>query len=239
MNTPDKQPIWAEIRNDYHEEENGFIVAHLDAWKTNDPNDENGEVIAKVIGARIDGQHQVYVTYQNVDAQVDETAQTIIKETERDIRKALSEQVSDMKSYLIVVESEFVRDIQIATVPEADQLSDDWTDGSGQLVLGTYSAQTEEAAIEQAALEHHLSGDTLMAYPMAAPAVQLGIRLEGGRIQSVFANVPATATVIDYDTDGCAADELVTIDSRAKALVSSIEADVLPEEIARLAAFGE
>lgn len=239
MNTPDNQPIWAEIRNDYHEYENGFIVAHLDAWKTNDPNDENGEVIAKVVGARIDGQHQIYVSYQNVDAQVDETAQSIIKETERDIRNALNEQVSDMKSYLIVVESEFVRDVQIATVPEADHESDDWMDGSGQLVLGTYTAKTEEVAIEQAALEHHLSGDTLFAHLIAAPAVEVGIRLEGGCVQSVFTNVPATATVIDYDTDGCEDAELVVMDGRNKARLTRSETAVLPDEFPRLVAFGE
>lgn len=98
MNTTDKQPIWAEIRNDYHEEdENGFIVAHLDAWKTNDPNDENGEVIAKVVGARIDGQAKIYVSYQNVDAQIDETAQSAIKEAARDIRNTLDEQLGELR----------------------------------------------------------------------------------------------------------------------------------------------
>lgn len=139
-----------------------------------------------------------------------------------------------MKPYLIVIASEFVRDAQLATVPEADHESDDWTDATGQLVLGTYSAETEAQAIENASLEHHLSGDTLMAYPLAAPAVQVGIRIEGGRVQSVFTDVPGTATVIDYDTDGCEDAELVTIDGRSKASVTQHATDVMPDEFTRL-----
>lgn len=235
----DESPRWAEIRNDYYEEEgeNGFFVASIDAWKTDDEDDESGEIIAKVIGARVDGQPHVYVSYQHIDARIDASAQEAIKEAEREIRKIINQQASATKNYLIVVTSEFVRDAQLATVPEADHESDDWTDATGQLVLGTYAAQTEDQAIENAALEHHLSGDTLTAYPLQASAVKVGIRIEGGRVQSVFTDVPGAATVIDYDTDGCDEDQLVTIDDESKASVTQSATDYMPDEFERLGAF--
>lgn len=143
------------------------------------------------------------------------------------------------KNYLVVVESDFVRDAQLATVPEADHESDDWIDATGQLVLGTYTAEEEDKAIEAAANEHHLSGDTLTAYPLAPSEVQVGIRMEGGNIQSVFTDHLAKVVFIDYDTLAYEEDELIQMQPRSKAYVSVSQADVMPEEFVDLKAILE
>lgn len=68
--------------------------------------------------------------------------------------------------FLVVVEKEFIRDAQVATVPEAEHDSDNWCDISGHIVLGTFSANCQDAAIDKAAIEHHLAGECLLAYPL-------------------------------------------------------------------------
>lgn len=143
------------------------------------------------------------------------------------------------KSYLVVVDSEFVRDTQLATVPEADHESDDWIDATGQIVLGTYTAEEEDKAIEAAANEHHLSGDTLSAYQMAPSEVHVGIRMEGGNIQSVFTDHPTKVVFIDYDTLAYEEEELIEMEPRSKAYVSVSQADVMPEEFVDLKAILE
>lgn len=72
------------------------------------------------------------------------------------------------------------------------------------------------------------------------PAPTVGIRLEGGVVQSVFSDAPADYFVIDYDTDGAADDELTPVPQdgggETDALVSRGTADVMPEHVASLTA---
>lgn len=92
MNQP--TPIWAEIRHAHREEENGFIVAFIDAWKTSFTDneiDEEGKVIAKVVGAYTkSGEPTVYVTYQDTLAQVDAYAQAAIRQATQDVLRELT-----------------------------------------------------------------------------------------------------------------------------------------------------
>lgn len=90
--------IWAKLFNDYHEAEhmNGFIAAHIEAYQHK--TDDHFEIIAKVFGARIDGQAQIHVSYQNDDAKVDPGAIQAIHKAERDIRNALNKQLGELRS---------------------------------------------------------------------------------------------------------------------------------------------
>lgn len=90
MNKPEMVPQWAEIKHDHHEETDGFIVAYVDAWKTGN-DDEEGVVIAKIIGARIDGEPKTYISYQNAYAMVDANAKAAIEEAQREVIEALKE----------------------------------------------------------------------------------------------------------------------------------------------------
>jgi hypothetical protein len=74
------------------------------------------------------------------------------------------------KSFLVVIDSEHVRDAQVAIVPEADpvEATDDWVDATGGLVLGTYSAETKLDATIKAASEHRISRQCLIAYLLAS-----------------------------------------------------------------------
>lgn len=97
MNKPVNQPYWAEINHDHSEETSetgGFHVAYIDAYKTDD-GDENGEVIAKVIGALIDGKPAVYVSYINVDARIDDAAQAHIAEATAEVEQELLSQQAE------------------------------------------------------------------------------------------------------------------------------------------------
>lgn len=85
--------IWKEIRNDYietedslseHEQDAEAIVC-IDAWKTNDDNEE-GEVIAKVVLCKCGS---VIVVYINNAARTDEYAQEVINETIRNLKGGL------------------------------------------------------------------------------------------------------------------------------------------------------
>lgn len=63
---------WAEIRNDYCNEEDGKI--YIDAWKTCNSNEE-GKVIAKV------DYKTKEIQYLNEAAKMDDYAQEVIAET--------------------------------------------------------------------------------------------------------------------------------------------------------------
>lgn len=90
-NADELKPVWSEIRSDHHEETDGFIVAHVDAWKTSD-GDEEGEVIAKVIGTiGAENEIQYYVSHQDVRAMVDVAAIEEITGTIEDVKAALFE----------------------------------------------------------------------------------------------------------------------------------------------------
>lgn len=67
---------WAEIRNDYCDEEEGKV--YIDAWKTYNVNEE-GKVIAKV------DYKTKEIQYLNEAAKTDDYAQEIINETLNDI----------------------------------------------------------------------------------------------------------------------------------------------------------
>lgn len=67
---------WAEIRNDYCDEEEGKV--YIDAWKTCNDNEE-GKVIAKV------DYKTKEIQYLNEAAKTDDYAQEIINETLNDI----------------------------------------------------------------------------------------------------------------------------------------------------------
>lgn len=62
---------WAEIRNNYCDEEEGKV--YIDAWKTSNGNEE-GEAIAKV------DYKTKEIEYLNEAAKTDEYAQEVIKE---------------------------------------------------------------------------------------------------------------------------------------------------------------
>lgn len=76
----DKEPFWAEVRNGYTEhpgDEKGIVaITSIDAWKTAD-NDENGDVIAKVIRTE---HGDVCVVYIDSCARYDAMAQEKIEE---------------------------------------------------------------------------------------------------------------------------------------------------------------
>lgn len=73
---------------------------------------------------------------------------------------------------------------------------------------------------------------------IAAPG-EVGIRIEGGVVQSVWSDRPLNVTVIDYDTDDVPAEELTDLPqddagSTAECLVRQFSADVMPLECSRI-----
>ena len=65
------------------------------------------------------------------------------------------------------MDSEFTRDIQIANIPEADKGdTENWSDYENDVVVGFYFADNEGEAIGSAALDIHVSGEMLKAYPL-------------------------------------------------------------------------
>jgi superfamily II helicase len=80
--------IWAEIRNDFEEvlESVGKRVIHIDAWETEDDNEE-GKVIAKVIQSK---SRNVYVEYMDERAKVDTLAQEVIEETIQKLKEEIA-----------------------------------------------------------------------------------------------------------------------------------------------------
>lgn len=75
--------------------------------------------------------------------------------------------------------------------------------------------------------------------PGTAPAPgQIGIRLEGGVIQSLWTDRPMDVVVIDYDTEGRSADEIFPMpqsDGRtSECIVEEYAASVMPEECQRI-----
>jgi superfamily II helicase len=80
--------IWAEIRNDFEEvlESVGKRVIHIDAWETEDDNEE-GKVIAKVIQSK---SGNIYVEYMDERAKVDTLAQEVIEETIQKLKEEVA-----------------------------------------------------------------------------------------------------------------------------------------------------
>ncbi|MDQ0255547.1 hypothetical protein J2S74_002929 [Evansella vedderi] len=72
-----------------------------------------------------------------------------------------------LNDYLVVVNSEFVRDTQIADSPESDAGDEEgWHDTTGEHVLGIFRGTNESEVIEQAAVISHMSGEMLIAYEL-------------------------------------------------------------------------
>lgn len=71
-------------------------------------------------------------------------------------------------------------------------------------------------------------------------AGHIGIRMEGGVIQSVWTDRPMDVVVIDYDTDGCAPEDIFNMpqdDGRtSECIVQEYAAAVMPEECQRIIA---
>jgi hypothetical protein len=85
---------WAEIRSDYIEEaDEDFHVLHIDSWKTSGDTEEEGKVIAKLVGISKDGKPHIYVSYEDPDARIDPLAQEVIKEADQKLRDHLNKQV--------------------------------------------------------------------------------------------------------------------------------------------------
>lgn len=82
-------PIWTRIHHDHHEETDGFIVGYVDAWLTNQE-DEEGRVIAQVVGAIIDGKPAVYVAHCDPEARFDANAKAAVAECTKKIIEALN-----------------------------------------------------------------------------------------------------------------------------------------------------
>lgn len=74
-----------------------------------------------------------------------------------------------VRPYLIVVETEFVRDTQIAMTAEVDPMGDEgWYDTTGEHVLGVYSAKSVDQAKAYVASTHHISAEIIKAYPLSS-----------------------------------------------------------------------
>lgn len=81
---------WAEIINDYKEEDNfsgleeGIkAIISIDAWET-DKDEEEGNVIAKVVVTK---HNEIFVIYIDNGARLDEYAQEKIKESMENLKK--------------------------------------------------------------------------------------------------------------------------------------------------------
>lgn len=79
---------WYDINIDYMDEhaDNGFVTTHIDGYKKNI---EQGEVIAKIHGKTVKGEHVVFVDYIDHYARVDPYAQNRIEAAKQNMHKYL------------------------------------------------------------------------------------------------------------------------------------------------------
>lgn len=83
-------PIWASIQHDHHEETDGFVIGYVDAWVTSqETEDEEGKVIAQVVGAIVDGKPAVYVAHCDPRARFDTNAKAAVAACTEDILEEL------------------------------------------------------------------------------------------------------------------------------------------------------
>lgn len=81
---------WSEIRNDYmREDEDGFVVITIDAWKTDDT--EEGEIIADIIGKKVKDENVIFVNYRDYIAKKDGYAQEMIAEAKERLATVLAD----------------------------------------------------------------------------------------------------------------------------------------------------
>lgn len=107
----EKQPIWSKILYDHHEEVDGFIVGYVDAWRTTNE-DEEGRVIAQVVGAAIDGNPSVYVVHCDPEARFDEMAKDAIAKCSDEVKAKLNEAILSGQS---VVRRRLIREGTLRT----------------------------------------------------------------------------------------------------------------------------
>ena len=62
--TNKKTSVYKEIRTEHIEDDGVFHILHVDAWKTDD-DDEEGTVIAKIIGVNLNGTFHHSVQYRD------------------------------------------------------------------------------------------------------------------------------------------------------------------------------
>lgn len=105
------QPIWSKIRYNHHEETDGFIVGYVDAWQTINE-DEEGRVIAQVVGAVIDGKPSVYVVHCDPEARFDEMAKDAIAKCADEVKAKLNETILSGQS---VVRRRLIREGTLRT----------------------------------------------------------------------------------------------------------------------------
>ena len=71
------------------------------------------------------------------------------------------------EKFLIVVQSDFTRDIQVSDFPEAGRHAlNNWSDYEGEVVVGIYCAANKADAISEAARDIHVSDEILKAYEL-------------------------------------------------------------------------
>ena len=110
-------------------------------------------------------------------------------------------------------------------VKDSYQETIDLIDGDGSPLPG-YS---------EAADKHEILHAVKVNYENLNQSSNVGITIEGGRVQNVFAEQQVELLVIDYDTDGIDEDSLIKIPQNADALVYLLPGDVMPQEFEQLA----
>lgn len=98
MSTIARESHWADISNQYAEEERpDFINVYIDAWTTDDE-DEEGRVLANVIGATlVSGATIVEKIIRDPRAYNDPYFQEVLKETEEYVTNHLVENIASRK----------------------------------------------------------------------------------------------------------------------------------------------
>ncbi|WNO29761.1 hypothetical protein [Bacillus phage SDFMU_Pbc] len=79
---------WAEIRSDYIEQDGSFLILHIDAWETGQ-DDEEGKVIATIIGAVIDEEKEYTTIWIDKDAMYDPRVKEEIEQARRTLEDEL------------------------------------------------------------------------------------------------------------------------------------------------------
>jgi hypothetical protein len=134
----EKKVYYAQVNNHHVEEvcdvngneQNNILAICIDGYKTDDDNEE-GSVIAKVLGVKRDSGVQVFVEYHTVEARIDERAQEAIQEAVKIIPSMFDEHeskgevtpVTDLDADDIAYTKEVLNAVQEAKY-YADQASD-------------------------------------------------------------------------------------------------------------------
>lgn len=83
-----------------------------------------------------------------------------------------------------------------------------------------------------------VDADALAEHLNTAAVVRVGIRVEGGIVQSVFADAPVDALIVDYDTDSSDDESIYAVPqgdgTTSRAWIYQDAAPAMPEELDRL-----